>query len=92
MTVEGDDTPVQHQEDHLLLHCHQLSALVIEYVIHTGCSQKGGMQYVPLNLLFFGLLLMFWAFFTIQYGRFFILVLLGHMIEKKDEKSHPPKK
>ena len=29
----------------------------------TGCSQKGGMQYVPLNLLFFGLFLMFWPFF-----------------------------
>ena len=31
-------------------------------------------------------------FLTIQYGRFFILVLLGHMIGKKIEKSHPQKK
>ena len=43
--------------------------------------------------------LIFWTFsdvldffLTIQYGRFFILVPLIHMIEKKVEKSHPPKK
>ena len=35
---------------------------------------------------------MFWTFFTIQYGRFFILVLLGHMIEKKSLKISSFKK
>ena len=36
----------------------------------------------PLNPLYFGVFLMFCACLTIQYGRFFILVLLGHIIEK----------
>ena len=34
----------------------------------------------------------FALFLTLQYGRFFILVLLGHGIEKKVGKSHPQKK
>ena len=34
----------------------------------------------------------FGLFLTIQYGRLFILVLFGHMIEKKVEKSHPQKR
>ena len=45
-----------------------------------------------LNPLYFGVFLMFCACLTIQYGRFFILVLLGHIIEKKVEKPHPQKR
>ena len=35
---------------------------------------------------------MFCACLTIQYGRFFILVLLGHIIEKKSRKTSSSKK
>ena len=35
---------------------------------------------------------MFCACFTIQYGRFFILVLLGHIIKKKSRKTSSSKK
>ena len=34
----------------------------------------------------------FGLFYTINYGRFFILVLLGHEIEKKVDKSQTHKK
>ena len=36
--------------------------------------------------------LCFWAFMTVKYGRFFTLVLFGHMDEKKVEKFDPEKR
>ena len=36
--------------------------------------------------------LCFWALMTVKYGRFFILVLFGHMDEKKVEKFDPEKR
>ena len=36
--------------------------------------------------------LCFWALLTVKYGRFFTLVLFGHMDEKKVEKFDPEKK
>ena len=37
-------------------------------------------------------LLCFWALLTVKYGRFFTLVLFGHMDEKKVEKFDPEKR
>ena len=34
----------------------------------------------------------FWALLTVKYGRFFTLVLFGHMAEKKVEKFDPEKR
>ena len=36
--------------------------------------------------------LCFWALMTVKYGRFFTLVLFGHMDEKKVEKFDPEKR
>ena len=47
-----------------------------------GVLKRADQSNPPLNPLYFGVFLMFCACLTIQYGRFFILVLLGHIIEK----------
>ena len=57
-----------------------------------GVLKRVDQSNTPLNPLYFGVFLMFCACLTIQYGRFFILVLLGHIIEKKVEKPHPQKR
>ena len=55
--------------------------------IDTGCSQKGGMQYVPLNLLFLGLFLMFWAFLPFNLGDFSFSYFWGIWLKKKQISS-----
>ena len=52
-------------------------------------AERGRSLQIPYFLDFFWC---FGLFLTIQYRRFFILVLLGHLIEKKVEKSHSPKR
>ena len=49
----------------------------------TGCSQTSCKFLRPVTQSFFGLFPVLGLFLTIQFGRFFILVLLGHEIEKK---------
>ena len=57
-----------------------------------GVLKRVDQSNTPLNPLYFGVFLMFCACLTIQYGRFFILVLQGHIIEKKSRKTSSSKK
>ena len=69
---------------------HLLDNFILEY--YTGCSQTSCKFLRLVTQSFFRLFLVFWTFFTIQCGRFFILVLLGHGIEKKGWKISSSKK
>ena len=59
--------------------------------IYTGSPQTS-CKFLRLNCYFLDFSQCFRLFWTIQNGRFFILVLFGHLIEKKVEKSHSPKR
>ena len=60
-----------------------LASEITYRIIHVpGVLKRVDQANPPLNPLYFGVFLMFCACLTIQYGRFFILVLLGHIIEK----------
>ena len=60
-------------------------------IVHTGCSQTSCKFLRLVSQSFFGLFQCFGLFYTINYGRFFILVLLGHEIEKKVDKCQTQK-
>ena len=59
---------------------------------YTGCSEKGGTVQHPLNSSFILVFHMFWAFFTIQYGRFSFWYSWGILLKKKSWKIASSKK
>ena len=55
----------------------------LHYLISTGCSETSCKFLRLVTQSFLDFSQCFGLFYTINYGRFFILVLLGHEIEKK---------
>ena len=73
-----------------LVNLGQFWSIISKFWFHnTGCSWKGGTVQHSLNPWFFGLFPMFWAFFTIQYGRFSFWYSWDILLKKKN--VHPQK-